>query len=451
MKHFFGTDGVRGVANKELTSEMAFNIGRAVAIVLGEGSEKPLFVVGKDTRISGDMLESALISGILSKGGDVIKAGIITTPAVAYLTQICNADSGIVISASHNSFEYNGIKLFNSKGFKLDDEIEQAVEKILISGIYDNKKEYIGSSVGKCIEKDCDLQEKYIDFLMKTIDMDLKGLKVVLDSANGAAYKIAKDVYKRLGATIINIFDEPNGININSDCGSTHPENLMKKVLEEKADIGFAYDGDADRLIAVDEKGRLLDGDIILAICATKLKEKNKLKKNRITATIMSNIGLMKHMEALNIDVDTTGVGDRCVIESMEKTGSVIGGEQSGHMIFREFATTGDGILSSLQLTKAYLGSGRKLSELKDEIKIYPQALINVEVLNNNKNMVKDDEEVKKIVEIIEKRLNDKGRVLLRASGTEPKIRVMIEGENQKEVNGYAKEIADVIERKFGF
>lgn len=448
MGRLFGTDGVRGIANKELTASLAYDIGKAAAFVLSEGNKRPLFIIGKDTRISGDMLESALTAGVLSVGGNVISLGVIPTPAVANLVKHYGADAGVVISASHNSFEYNGIKIFSGEGFKLDDDTEGRIEDIILAHEF-NHPEYIGENLGRC-RKDESALDIYTKFLLSTFDGDLKGVKVVLDAANGAAYQTARIVYEALGADVTVIADKPDGININNGCGSTHPEKLQAKVLEVGADVGFAYDGDADRLIVVDDKGRIIDGDRVICICGEKLQKDGLLYDNKVTATVMSNIGLHKHLEKKGISVDVTGVGDRYVLESMRQTGSVLGGEQSGHMIFLNHTTTGDGVLSSLQFMKAYLDSGKKVSELRDEIKIYPQALVNARVKTENKKIALTDSEVKARIEEVEAKVEGTGRVLIRPSGTEPLIRVMLEGEDAEEIQGYAQYIADLIISKFG-
>lgn len=450
MGRLFGTDGVRGVANTELTASLAFDIGRAAAFVLGENDKKPVMVIGRDTRISGDMLENALTAGVLSVGGDVIKLGVVPTPAVAYLVRKYNADAGVVISASHNPFEYNGIKLFNGEGYKLDDSVEQEIEAIILGEKEISTDEFVGAKLGTCREDDASAIKQYTDFLLTTIDKRLDGIKVVLDTANGAAFETAHIVYEALGAEVTVLSDSPDGININDDCGSTHPENLQQKVVELGADVGFAYDGDADRLIVVDEQGRIIDGDRVLCICGKYLKSRGLLATDKITATVMSNIGLHKHLKEYGIGVDVTKVGDRYVLESMRETGSVLGGEQSGHMIFLNYTTTGDGVLSSLQFMKAYLDSGKKLSELRDEIQIYPQALVNARVDNAFKATALEDEEVKKFIADIEAKMEGTGRVLIRPSGTEPLIRVMLEGEDIDEIQGYAEQVAALISDKFG-
>ena len=448
MGRLFGTDGVRGIANKELTPELAFNLGKAGTFVLKKNAARPVIVIGKDTRVSGDMLENALTAGILAVGGNVIKAGVIPTPAVAYLARRYNADAGIVISASHNTFEYNGIKFFNGDGFKLDDLLEEKIEDLIISSV-DVNSHITGEEIGKCLEAEGNALELYANHLIKTADFRLDGKKVVLDCANGASYQVAPKVYEALGAEVVAIGDRPDGTNINDACGSTHPEKLQAAVLAHHADIGLAFDGDADRLIVVDERGRVLDGDKTIAICAKMLKEEGRLKDDKVTVTVMSNIGFHKAMEAEGISVDVTGVGDRYVLEQMLKTGCVIGGEQSGHIIFLEHTTTGDGILSSIQLVKAVLASERKLSELADEIKIYPQVLVNAKINNDYKKTYMKDEEVALAIAAIEAQMEGNGRVLIRPSGTEPLVRVMLEGNDTEMIRRLAEDLAALIEKKF--
>lgn len=448
MGRLFGTDGVRGVANRELTASLAFEIGRASAFILSDVHKNPVFLIGKDTRISGDMLECALAAGIMSVGGRVIRLGVIPTPAVAYLVQKYNADAGVVISASHNSFEYNGIKIFNGDGYKLDDSTEERIEDIILAGEFAHP-EFIGEKLGTVKDSDTALEE-YVEFLLGTIDIRLDDYRICLDAANGAAYKTARMVYERLGAKVTVISDRPDGININNGCGSTHPEKLQAAVVETGADIGFAFDGDADRLIVVDDKGRILDGDRVLCICGTHLMNNGMLPGSKITATVMSNIGLHKYLENKGIGVDVTAVGDRYVLESMRNTGSALGGEQSGHMIFARYSTTGDGVLSSLQFMKAVSASGRRVSELRDEITIYPQALVNARVGRDHKKEALKDEEIASRIAEIEAKIEGRGRVLIRPSGTEPLIRVMLEGEDVDEIRGYAESIADLITAKYG-
>ena len=449
MGRLFGTDGVRGVANSELTPELAFNLGKAGAAVLSQGHKRPVIVIGKDTRLSGDMLENALAAGILAVGGNVIKVGVIPTPAVAYLTRYYRADAGIVISASHNPFEYNGIKFFNGQGYKLDDSIEEKIEDIIMRGI-DANAHVTGDQIGRCLEAEESAIDLYCNSLLETIDIRLEGMKIVLDCANGAAFEIAPKVYRKLGADVTVIGDEPNGININEDIGSTHPEKLQREVISCQADLGLAYDGDADRLIVVDEKGNVIDGDRTICICAKMLKDTGELGVNKVTTTVMSNLGFHKYVkEVIGADVEVTGVGDRYVLESMLKTGSVIGGEQSGHIIFKNYTTTGDGTLSSLQFVKALVASGKKASELSEEIELFPQVLVNARVHNDNKKIFMNDEEVKQKIADVEAKIGEDGRVLIRPSGTEPLVRVMIEGKDTEVINELAEDLAALISRKF--
>lgn len=449
MSRMFGTDGVRGVANTELTADLAFSLGKAGAMVLGKNNKKPVFVIGKDTRISGDMLEAALTAGILSVGGDVIKAGVIPTPGIAYLVRHYEADAGVVISASHNPFEFNGIKFFNGNGFKLDDSIEDEIEAVIRAGFTDEAPG-IGKDLGKLKNVVHQAEGEYEKFLLSTVDLDLTGVKVVLDCANGASYRTSPAVYRALGADVTVIGDKPDGININDHIGSTHPEKLQQKVVEVGADVGLAFDGDADRLIAVDEKGNIVDGDKTICICAEHLKEQGKLKENLVTCTVMSNLGFHKYLESKGIDIEVTTVGDRYVLESMLKTGSVIGGEQSGHIIFLDLATTGDGCMSSLQLMSALVASGKKMSELADPIRIYPQVLVNAHVSNAKKESYKEDQEIMDAIADCEKKMEGNGRVLIRPSGTEPLVRVMLEGDDIDEITGMANDIAKLIEEKLG-
>ena len=448
MGRLFGTDGVRGIANSELTPELAFHLGRAGAYVLQKENERPVFVIGKDTRLSGDMLENALTAGILAVGGNVIKAGVVPTPAVAYLVRYYKADAGIVISASHNSFEYNGIKFFNGDGFKLDDALEEQIEDIILRGI-DPSSHMTGDMLGRCLDAEEDAEELYCRFLLSTMDIRLDGMKIVLDCANGAAYRTAPRIYRQLGAEVVTIGCEPDGSNINAQIGSTHPEKLQQKVVSEQADIGLAFDGDADRLIVVDEKGMIIDGDKTICICAKMLKDAGRLAENKVTGTVMSNIGFHRYVEdVLGAEVETTAVGDRYVLESMRKTGCVIGGEQSGHIIFLDYTTTGDGTLSSLQFMKAVAASGKKPSALSAEIRIFPQVLENARVTNESKKRCLEDETVKQAIAETEEKLAGRGRVLIRPSGTEPLIRVMLEGDDIEEIHRMAQQLADLISSK---
>lgn len=448
MGRLFGTDGVRGIANKELTPELAFNLGKAGAYVLKTKNERPVVVIGKDTRISGDMLENALAAGILAVGGNVIKAGVVPTPAVAYLAKYYNADAGIVISASHNTFEYNGIKFFNGDGYKLDDLLEEKIEDIIISSV-DVNSHITGEMIGRCLDASENAADLYVEHLLETVDFRLDGKKVALDCANGASYKIASRVYKALGAEVVLMGDDPNGVNINAGCGSTHPERLAELVKDTGADIGLAFDGDADRLIVVDERGCVIDGDRVIAICARMLKEEGRLAENKVTVTVMSNIGFHKAMEASGIEVDVTGVGDRYVLERMLETGCVIGGEQSGHIIFKEHTTTGDGILSSLQFMEAIRDNTKSLSEMAAEIEIFPQVLVNARISNDGKKLYAKDAEISKAIDDIEEKMAGNGRVLIRPSGTEPLVRVMLEGDDEAKLYALARELANLIESKF--
>jgi len=448
MGRLFGTDGVRGVANSELTPELAFNLGKAGAYVLSSDHERPTFIIGKDTRISGDMLENALAAGILAVGGNVIKVGVIPTPAVAYLVSHYEAQAGIVISASHTPYEYNGIKFFNGKGFKLDDSIEEKIEDIILRGI-DVNSHLSGDEIGTCMEGEDNATELYCRYLLSTMDERLDGMTIVMDCANGASFKTSPKVYRELGAKVITMGCNPNGTNINDGVGSTHPEKLQRMVVEEGADIGLAFDGDADRLIVVDEEGSVIDGDKTICICAKMLKDEGRLAKNKVTATVMSNLGFHKYVNDMGAEVDVTKVGDRYVLESMLKSGCVIGGEQSGHIIFLDYSTTGDGAVSSLQFMKAVRRSGKKPSELSAEVTLYPQVLVNARVSNEGKESYKNDEEIRGAISAIEDKMAGEGRVLIRPSGTEPLVRVMIEGKNEKEIGKMAQELADKISSRY--
>ena len=446
MRKYFGTDGVRGVANTELNCDLAYKLGRAGGFVLAKGKEKVKVIVGKDTRVSGDMLESSLIAGLMSVGCDVITVGVVPTPAVAYLTKKYEADCGVVISASHNPVEYNGIKFFNKDGYKLDDELELKIEQY-IDDI--NKVDYMptGCNVGKKINKE-DAQRDYIEYLKSIINIDFKGLKVVLDCANGASYNVAPIVFSELGANVITINSNPDGNNINDNCGSTHPKGLQEAVLLNKADLGLAYDGDADRLIAVDENGKIVDGDHIMILSAIHLKNKNKLAQDTLVVTVMSNIGLIIAAKEHGINLATTSVGDRYVLEEMKKSGYNLGGEQSGHMIFLDYNTTGDGVLSSLILAQIVFEEGKTLSELASVMTQYPQVLVNARIKNENKNRYMEYKDIKDEIERIENLLDGSGRVLIRASGTEPLVRVMLEGKEEGHIRELATNLANLIQEK---
>jgi phosphoglucosamine mutase len=449
MGKLFGTDGVGGVANSELTPELAYNLGKAGAYVLTKKEQKPVVLIARDTRISGDMLENSITAGILAMGGNVIKAGILPTPAVAYLVRHFKADAGVVISASHNPFEYNGIKFFNGEGFKLDDNIEDEIEDIILKNI-DVNSHITGDKLGRCLDTGEDAMSIYANYLKSTVDIDLKGLKLVIDCANGAAYKVAEKVFSELGAKVIAIHNDPNGININEICGSTHPEKLQEMVVSNGADVGLAFDGDADRLIAVDELGRIVDGDKVMYICAKMMKANGQLPGDLVTATVMSNLGLHNALEKIGCKLELTQVGDRYVLESMLKTGCAIGGEQSGHIIFLNCSNTGDGILSALQLIKAVRDSGSNLSLLADEVTIYPQVLKNAKVKNENKTKYMSDPDIVDEIRKLEEAMAGEGRVLIRPSGTEPMVRVMIEGKDIEQITKLAENLASLLTEKFG-
>ncbi|SEF62613.1 phosphoglucosamine mutase [Caloramator fervidus] len=446
MGRMFGTDGVRGIANTELTAELAYKLGRAGAYVLTEGAHKPTIIVGRDTRISGDMLESALVAGIMSVGAKAICVGTVPTPAVAYLTRLYNADAGVVISASHNPVEYNGIKFFNRDGYKLPDEVEDKIEEVIKGGLEDVPSP-IGEELGVREFKN-DAIFDYINFLKSTVDIDFKGLKIALDCAEGASYFVAPQVFKALGAEVFVIHNNPDGKNINKNCGSTHMEDIRKFTVEKGCDIGLAFDGDADRCLAVDENGEVVNGDFIMAICAKYLKEKGKLDKDTLVVTVMSNLGLDIACQKEGIKTVKTKVGDRYVLEEMLKNGYKLGGEQSGHIIFLDYNTTGDGLITALQLVSILKKSGKKMSELKSIMKELPQVLVNAKVSNDKKNAYLNDEVIVKEIQKVEKHLEGKGRVLIRPSGTEPLVRVMLEGEDLEKITDMARKLANLIEER---
>ncbi|MBU3196765.1 phosphoglucosamine mutase [Clostridium algidicarnis] len=446
MSRIFGTDGVRGIANKELTAEIAYNLGRAGAYVLTEGTHKPKILVGKDTRISGDMLEAALVAGILSVGAEAVCLGVVPTPAIAYLTREYGADAGVMISASHNPVQDNGIKFFDNKGYKLSDELEDSIQSTIESN-FDGVPVPIGADLGKRVIEEAGLEE-YVEFAKSTIDVDLKGMKIALDCANGASFKAAVDTFRSLGAEVVVINNDPDGININKNCGSTHPEELMEYVVKKGCDLGLAFDGDADRCLAVDENGKLINGDFIIAICAKSFKAQKRLKGDTAVVTVMSNLGLEIALEKENIKTIKTKVGDRYVLEEMVKEGYKLGGEQSGHVIFLDYNTTGDGIVTGLQLAAVVKKSKKTLSELASMMKELPQVLVNARIPNNKKNIHEIDEEIIKEIKEIEKSLHGCGRVLIRPSGTEALVRVMLEGENQEELDKMAHSLAKLIEKK---
>ncbi|AJG96925.1 phosphoglucosamine mutase [Clostridium beijerinckii] len=447
MGRMFGTDGVRGVANTELTARIAYDLGRAGAYVLTEGAHKPKILVAKDTRISGDMLESALIAGILSVGAEAIVLGVVPTPAVAYLTRKYGADAGVMISASHNPVEYNGIKFFNDKGYKLSDELEDEIQRVIESD-FEGVPSPTGTDLGRETIEVSALDD-YIEFAKNTIPYSLKGLKIALDCANGAAYKSSVKAFRELGADVFVINDNPDGTNINENCGSTHPEELMEYVIKKKCDLGFAFDGDADRCLAVDEKGNLINGDFILMLCAKYLKELGKLKDDTLVVTVMSNLGLDISCKNEKINIVKTAVGDRYVLEEMVKNKYVLGGEQSGHVIFLDYNSTGDGLVTALQIAGIVKKKEKALSELCSIMKELPQVLANATIPNDKKDLYLTDDEIQNEIRKIEAALNGVGRVLIRPSGTEPLVRVMLEGENQAEIDEMAHNLANLIEKKY--
>ncbi len=451
MGRLFGTDGVRGIANKELTPELAFKIGQAGAYVLTENTgERPTILVGKDTRISGDILECALTAGLCSVGAKVVSAGVIPTPAIAYLVRECGFSAGVMISASHNPYEHNGIKYFSGSGYKLSDETEARIEAIILDGAEEVELP-THDKIGYC-RTDKSLVDKYIDFAVSTTDMKLDGLKIAIDCANGASSVTAKNALEKLGAEVVVINDKPNGININANCGSTHIEALSEFVKNSDADAGLAFDGDADRVLAVDENGNLVDGDKIMAICALDMKNRGLLPDNTVVATVMSNLGFFKMGEKYGLNIKKTKVGDRYVLEEMLKCGHKIGGEQSGHVILIDQNTTGDGLVTGITLLSVIARSGESLSKLASVMEVYPQVLINATVKNEYKSEDKymQFEEIKQKINELNEEFKDSGRVLIRPSGTEPLVRVMIEGQDIDLITKRAKELANLMEEKLG-
>ncbi|WP_175615767.1 phosphoglucosamine mutase [Piscibacillus halophilus] len=446
MGKYFGTDGVRGIANQELTPELAFKLGRSGGYVLTKDSEeKPRILVGRDTRISGEMLEGALIAGILSVGVEVMRLGVISTPGVAYLTKASGAQAGVMISASHNPVEDNGIKFFGSDGFKLLDAQEDEIEALLDSE--DELPRPVGGEIGQVMDY-YEGGQKYLQHLKQTIDQDFDGVKIVLDCAHGATSPLASHLFADLEADIMAIGSSPDGLNINDGYGSTNPDKLRETVIEQGADLGLAFDGDGDRLIAVDEKGNIVDGDKIMFICGSYYKKQGRLKKDTVVTTIMSNIGLYRAFDELEISTVKTKVGDRYVMEEMRKNGYNLGGEQSGHIIFLDHNTTGDGMLSALQLVNVMQETGKSLSELAGDMTKFPQELKNVRV--TDKSAVTDNEKVKDEIDRVEAELGDKGRVLVRPSGTEPVVRVMVEAPTKEDCEKYVNQVVEVIEETLG-
>jgi len=449
MRKLFGTDGVRGVANQDpMTSEMALRIGRAAAHLFRDSTRRHRVVIGKDTRLSGYMIESALTSGLCSMGIDVLLVGPMPTPGIAFLTRSLRADAGVVISASHNPYEDNGIKFFGRDGFKLPDAVEARMEEFIFSGAVDAIRP-TADGIGKAVRID-DALGRYNEFVKSSIPkgMDLTGLRVVVDSANGAAYKIGPRILVELGADVISLYDQPNGMNINQGCGSLHPEVISRAVIANRAQIGIAYDGDADRVILCDERGKEVNGDNLMAICALHLLRQGRLRHNTLVATVMSNLGLERALQDAGGRLLRTAVGDRYVMEQMLEGGYNLGGEQSGHLIFLDHNTTGDGLVTALQVLSILKQDGRPLSELASCMRTYPQVLVNVKV--GEKRDLGTVPEIAKRMTEIERTLEGTGRLLIRYSGTEPKLRIMLEGEREDEIRRYADELAGLVREKLG-
>ena len=444
MARMFGTDGVRGVAGTELTIELATKLGQAGAYVLTkEKSHKPTIMVGCDTRISGGMLANALMAGICSVGANAIYVGVAPTPAIAFLTRKHKVDAGVVISASHNPMEFNGIKFFNGEGYKLSDELEDEIEALIRNNMKDIDFP-TGAGIGK-IDYRFDIVDEYVEFEKETVPVDLSGLKIVIDCAEGASSYTSVKALKDLGADLIAIHTEPDGTNINADCGSTHMDELKARVVSEKANVGIAFDGDADRMLAVDENGKMVDGDEIMAICGNYLKSKGRLAKDTIVVTVMTNLGFSIMGKEQDINIEKTKVGDRYVLENMKENGYNLGGEQSGHVIFLDDNTTGDGLLSALHLLQVMVDTGKPLSELAKVMEVLPQALVNAKVPNDKKESYMEYSDIAEAIAELEKKFAGEGRVLIRPSGTEPLVRVMIEGKDQKVIDEEAHKLAELI------
>jgi phosphoglucosamine mutase len=445
MGRLFGTDGVRGLANEELTPLLAMQLGQAGAYVLTKEKEhKPTLMVGCDTRISGDMLANALMAGACSVGANCIYVGVMPTPAVAYLTRKYKVDAGVVISASHNPMEFNGIKFFDGDGYKLPDALEDEIEALIKNGMQ-GVKFPTGAGVGK-VKYRTDAREEYINHSITSVNVDLQGMKIVVDCAEGASYYTSVEALKELGANVVAIHTNPDGVNINANCGSTHMEELQARVVAEKAHVGLAFDGDADRLLAVDENGKMIDGDQIMAIVGNHMRKQGKLKNDIIVATVMSNLGFFLMAQKNGIKAEQTKVGDRYVLERMREVGASLGGEQSGHVIFLDENTTGDGLLSALHLLQVMVETGEKLSELASIMEVMPQALINAKVANHKKDHYMEYPEIAAAIQTITDKFAGEGRVLIRPSGTEPMVRVMIEGKDQKQIQKEAQNLADLIQ-----
>lgn len=445
MARLFGTDGVRGVANEELTPMLAMQLGQAGAYVLSkENAHKPTIMVGCDTRISGDMLANALMAGACSVGANCVFVGVIPTPAVAYLTRKYKVDAGVVISASHNPVEFNGIKFFDGSGFKLPDSLEDEIEALLKNNMQ-GVKFPIGPGVGK-IKYRTDAREEYVNHAIQSVNVDLSGLKIVVDCAEGASFYTSVEALKELGGNVVSIHNNPDGTNINANCGSTHMEELQARVVYEKANVGLAFDGDADRMLAVDEYGNMVDGDQIMAIVGNYLRAKGKLKNDTIVATVMSNLGFFLMAEKEKLTIERTKVGDRYVLERMKEIGASLGGEQSGHVIFLDENTTGDGLLSALHLLQVMVETGKPLSELAQIMQVLPQALVNAKVANHKKDKYMEFPEIAEAILNLETKYAGEGRVLIRPSGTEPLVRVMIEGKDAEIIKEDAEVLAKLIQ-----
>lgn len=448
MGRLFGTDGVRGVANKDLTNELAMKIGMAAAEILLKraGDQRPTVMIGRDTRASGDMLEAALTAGFCSVGVNVLSVGVVPTPAIAYLVGKYGCEAGVMISASHNPCEYNGIKIFQSTGYKLPDSVEDEIEAIILDSP-DQIELKTGGDVGR--RTYCKTAvEDYIEHIVSVSEVSFDGLNIAIDTANGSASVCAKEIFTRLGAKCHMLSDTPNGVNINLNCGSTHMEELAEFVKANKLDLGIAFDGDADRMLAVDENGEIVDGDKIIAICATQMKQEKKLAKNTAVVTVMSNMGFFKFCKDNGIKCAKTAVGDRYVLERMLKDGYNIGGEQSGHVIFLDHATTGDGELSAVKLLETVVKSGASLAQLSKVMTVYPQVLINVPVTDEGKKKYNNDEYIISAVQEAEMELHGDGRVLVRVSGTEPLVRVMLEGMDTEQITRLGNDIANVVKER---
>ncbi|UAL47607.1 phosphoglucosamine mutase [Sutcliffiella horikoshii] len=446
MGKYFGTDGVRGVANSELTPELAFKVGRLGGYVLTKDQTRPKVLIGRDTRISGHMLEGALVAGLLSIGAEVMRLGVISTPGVAYLTKALGAQAGVMISASHNPVADNGIKFFGPDGFKLSDEQEAEIEALMDQET-DTLPRPVGADLGQ-VNDYFEGGQKYLQFLKQTVDEDFSGIHIALDCAHGATSSHATHLFADLEADISTMGSSPNGLNINDGVGSTHPETLAQLVLEKGADIGLAFDGDGDRIIAVDEKGQIVDGDQIMFICAKYLSENGRLRHNTVVSTVMSNLGFYKALEANNVETKQTAVGDRYVVEEMKNGNYLLGGEQSGHIIFLDYNTTGDGMLTGLQLVNIMKLTKKSLSELAGEMTKFPQLLVNIRV--TDKHRVTENEKVKAVIEAVEAEMNGNGRILVRPSGTEPLVRVMAEAPTQEQCDEYVERIAAVVRAEMG-